>query len=63
MNFLHELNEPTKRALDLTAAAGAATAITLSQAALVVSIIAGLLSITWYGVRLYDRFKYGRGGD
>lgn len=60
---LHDLPEATKRALDLAAAAGAATAITLSQAALVVSIIAGLLSITWYGIRIYDRLKHGRSGD
>ena len=63
MNSLHELSEPTKRFLDLTAAAGAVTAITLSNVALVISCVAGLLSITWYGVRLYDRFKHGRSGD
>jgi hypothetical protein len=63
MNFLHELSEPTKRFFDLTAAASAVTALTLSNAALAISCVAGLLSITWYGVRLFDRFKYGRSGD
>jgi hypothetical protein len=63
VNFLHELSEPSKRFLDLTAAAGAVTAITLSQAALVVSIIAGLLSIAWYSIRIFDRLKGGSSSD
>ena len=58
---VHELSDHTKRALDLVGAVSAVAAISLSQVALMVSIIAGLLSITWYGVRLYDRFRYGRG--
>ena len=60
---LHDLPEATKRALDLAAAAGAATAITLSQAALVVSIIAGLLSIAWYSIRIVDRLRNGPSSD
>ncbi len=63
MSSLHDLSEPTKRLLDFIAAGSAAAALTLSQAALVVSIIAGLLSITWYGIRLHDRLKYGRSND
>jgi hypothetical protein len=63
MNSVHDWGESTKRVLDTLAAVGAITAITLSQAALIVSIIAGLLSITWYGVRLYDRVRYGRSND
>jgi hypothetical protein len=59
---VHDLNEHTKRVLDAVGAVSAAAAISLSQVALLVSIVAGLLSITWYGVRLFDRFKYGRGG-
>ena len=60
--------EKAKRALDLTsplatAAAGATAAITLSDVALTVTILAGLMSILWYAVRLFDRFKYGRGGE
>lgn len=60
---LHDLNEGTKRVLDILGAASAVAAISLSQVALLVSIVAGLLSITWYGVRLFDRFRYGRGGE
>jgi ABC-type transport system involved in cytochrome c biogenesis permease subunit len=63
VNFLHELSEPTKRVLDMTAAAGAVTAVTLSQAALMVSILAGLLSIAWYSIRIFDRLKHGRSDD
>lgn len=60
---VHELSEHTKRALDVVGAVSAVAAISLSSVALLVSIVAGILSITWYGVRLYDRFKYGRGGE
>jgi hypothetical protein len=61
---LHEWNEPTKRAMDfmsiaLAGVSGGVAAVTLSQIALVVTIIAGLLSILWYAVRLHDRFRYG----
>jgi hypothetical protein len=57
----HELSEHTKRLLDVIGALSAVAAISLSQVALMVSIIAGLMSITWYGVRIFDRMKYGRG--
>ncbi len=57
---VHDLSEHTKRLLDVIGAVSAVTAISLSQVALAVSIVAGLLSITWYVVRLYDRFKYGK---
>jgi hypothetical protein len=36
--------------------------VSLSQAALVVSIIAGLVSIILGGIRVHDRMKYGHGG-
>jgi hypothetical protein len=58
----HEWSEGTKRFLDIAGAISAVTAISLSSVALMVSIVAGVLSITWYAVRLHDRFKYGRGG-
>jgi hypothetical protein len=60
---VHDLSEPTKRFLDWAAAAGAVTAITLSQVALMVSIIAGLLSAAWMCQRFYDRHFLGRGSD
>ena len=58
----HDLSDHTKRALDVLAALGSVTAIGLSQVAAMVSIAAGLMSIAWLGVRMYDRFRYGHGG-
>lgn len=63
MNFLHDLNEHTKRALDVAGAVSAVAAISLSQVALMVSIVAGLLSIAWYGIRIFDRLKSGAAND
>lgn len=63
MTSLHDWSEHTKRALDLAAAAGAVTAISLSQVALVVSIIAGIMSIAWYGIRIADRLRNGSSSD
>jgi hypothetical protein len=37
--------------------------VTLSDWALIVTIIAGLLSAAWQLVRFYDRIKYGRAAD
>lgn len=34
-------------------------AVSLAQAAVVVSIIAGLVSIVLAGIRIHDRLKYG----
>ena len=59
----HDLNEHTKRVLDFAGALSAVAAISLSQVALLVSIVAGLLSIAWYGIRIYDRFRTGRAGE
>jgi hypothetical protein len=63
VSFLHDLSEPTKRFLDVTAIAGAVTAITLSQVALIVSIIAGILSAAWMCQRFYDRHFLNRPSD
>jgi hypothetical protein len=63
MNFLHELSEPTKRFFDATALAGAVAAISLSQVAIIVSIVAGLLSAAWMVQRFYDRHFLGRRSD
>ena len=59
----HDLSEGTKRVLDFAGALSAVAAIGLSQVALIVSIIAGLMSIAWYAVRLYDRFRHGEAGE
>lgn len=64
---MHELSEQTKRFIDLgafslTGLAGAVQAISLSDVALVVTIVAGALSAAWTAMRFYDRVKYGRGG-
>jgi hypothetical protein len=58
----HEWNEHTKRLLDVIAGVASVTAIGLSQVAAMVSIVAGLMSIAWLGIRIFDRLKYGRGG-
>lgn len=59
----HDWSEHTKRMLDLAGAVGAVAAISLSQVALMVSIVAGLLSILWYGIRIVDRFRSGKASD
>lgn len=56
---IHDLSEHSKRIGDAIAAVSAVTAITLSQVALMVSIVAGLLSAAWMIQRFYDRYKYG----
>jgi hypothetical protein len=58
---MHDLSETTKRVLDIvTGLFFAAAAVTLHQVAVVVTIIAGVVSIACGAVRLYDRYKYGR---
>jgi hypothetical protein len=59
--MIHDLSESTKRAIDAAAVAGALVAgISLAQAALVISILAGLVSIILGAIRIYDRLKFGR---
>jgi len=58
----HDWNEHTKRLLDVMAGVASVTAIGLSQIAAFVSILAGIMSIAWVGIRIHDRLKYGRGG-
>lgn len=65
---MHELNEQTKRLIDaasaaFVAAAAGTSAMTLADWALIVTIIAGLLSAGWQVMRFYDRFKFGRRAD
>lgn len=60
---VHEWSEQSKRLFDVAGAVSAVAAISLSQVALMVSIVAGLLSITWYGIRIFDRLKNGASGE
>lgn len=59
---MHELNENTKRLIDFGSFlfAGISGALTLANAALIVSIVAGIVSAALGVVRIYDRVKYGR---
>lgn len=62
MNGFHDLSEPSKRIFDLGAwlFAGVA-AVSLSQTALIVTILAGLASFILAAIRIADRIRYGRG--
>lgn len=62
--MIHDLSESSKRLIDLIAwvFAGVA-ALSLAQTALIVTIAAGLASFILAAVRIYDRFRYGRGGE
>lgn len=59
----HDWSEHTKRVFDVLGAVSAFAAISLSSVALAVSIAAGLMSILWYAIRIYDRLKTGRAGE
>lgn len=66
MSALNDLSESTKHALDLASATaavavGTAAAITLNQAALMMTILAAACSVIWFCIRLYDRIRYGPG--
>lgn len=58
--------EHTRRTIDATSATataisavGATVPFTLNQAASVVGIIVGLLTIAWYILRFVDRIRFG----
>jgi uncharacterized membrane protein (DUF485 family) len=56
------LSEPAKHWLDAAVVGGFVVAgISLAQAALVVTLIAGMISIALGMIRIHDRLKYGRG--
>lgn len=70
MHF-HDLNERARRLYDvyafvLAGISGVGAAASLMQAlsivALIVSIVAGIMSAAWTGARFYDRHK-GRSGS
>lgn len=54
---IHDWNEQSKRLFDVLSFCLAGVTVASVQAT--ITIIAGLLSITWFVVRLYDRFKHG----
>jgi hypothetical protein len=64
---MHELSEPTKRVIDIagaiiTALAGAVSAITLADVALLVTIAVGLLQGFWIAMRIRNGLKNGLSG-
>jgi hypothetical protein len=60
---INHLSEQAKHWVDAGAFAGAVIAgVSLANAALVVTIIAGLISIMLGLIRVHDRLKYGRKG-
>jgi hypothetical protein len=63
---LAHISDTAKRAIDLlspivTGTAAGAALVTLSDIALVMTIVAAFMSSAWYGMRFYDRIRYGRG--
>lgn len=59
--MIHDLSNQAKHWLDVAAITGAIVAgVSLANAALVVTIIAGIISISLGLIRLHDRLKYGR---
>lgn len=65
MEFIHFLSDKVKSALDLAALmlAGITWAGVVAGAISFLTIVSLLLTIGWYGVRFYDRIKYGRGKE
>jgi hypothetical protein len=57
---IHDLSEHTKRLIDWTAAG--MTLLSLSSLSAMLTVIATLLTITWYAIRLHDRIRYGPTG-
>lgn len=59
--MLDHLSEQVKHWLDIGAVTGAVVAgISLANAALIVTLIAGLISIVLGLIRIHDRLKYGK---
>ena len=60
---LHHLSDDAARWIDRLAFLFAGvSAVSLSQTALFISIIAGLFSAILAAIRIHDRLKYGRAG-
>lgn len=58
--MIHEQSQWIERLAYLFAGVAA---VSLSQAALLVTLVAGLLSAILAGIRIHDRIKYGRIGE
>jgi hypothetical protein len=61
--MISHLSESTKRGVDVAiwATAGVSAGLTLANVAVVLSIIAAVISIAIGLLRLHDRLKYGPG--
>lgn len=59
--MLQDLSDTTKHVLDFVAFMGVtlASALTLSNVALFMSLLAAICSVLWFAVRIHDRVKYG----
>jgi hypothetical protein len=57
--MIHEHSQWIERLAYLFAGVAA---VSLSQAALLVTLLAGLASLILASIRIHDRLKYGRGG-
>lgn len=58
--MIHDFSDATKHWLDLAAFTGVVVSgFSLAGAALFMSFLAATCSVLWFGVRIYDRIKYG----
>jgi hypothetical protein len=58
--MMHEMGDSARKLIDFGSFSLAGVAvISLSQAALIVTILAGLASLILAGIRVYDRIKFG----
>jgi hypothetical protein len=62
---IHDLSETAKQWIDASAImlGGIAVFSLLQTVAVIVTILAGLGSLSLVGLRWYDRVKYGRAGE
>jgi hypothetical protein len=66
--MIHDLNDSTKHGLDVISTAapvvvGTTAALTMNQIAALLSVLAAICSIVWFGIRVHDRLKYGPGAN
>jgi hypothetical protein len=58
---MHELNDHTRHLLDAgTWILAGVAAFSLAQAALVITMLAGIASFILASIRIYDRIRFGR---
>ena len=59
---MHDLSEPAKKLIDIiTFLCAGVAVVSLSQVAVVLTIISTVIAIILGGIRIHDRVKYGRG--